>query len=110
MPNNTVFYPQIAPAQVGQIKEAGFKTIINNRPDGEEPTQPAHAEIAAAAEQAGVAYYHLPVVGGQMTREQVEQFAEIFNSAEKPVFMFCRSGNRSNVLFQAAQQLDLLDQ
>ena len=109
MPNNTVFYGQIEPQQVAQIGAQGFKTIINNRPDGEEPNQPLQTDIATKAQQAGLAYHYLPVVGGQLTREQAEQFAEIFNQAEKPVFMFCRSGNRSNVLFQSAKQLDLLD-
>ena len=109
MPNNTVFYGQIEPQQVAQIGAQGFKTIINNRPDGEEPNQPLQTDIATEAQQAGLAYHYLPVVGGQLTHEQVEQFAEIFNQAEKPVFMFCRSGNRSNVLFQSAKQLDLLD-
>ena len=109
MPNNTVFYGQIEPQQVDKIRAQGFRTIINNRPDGEEPNQPLQTDIATKAQQAGLAYHYLPVVGGQLTREQVEQFAEIFNQAEKPVFMFCRSGNRSNVLFQSAKQLDLLD-
>lgn len=109
MPNNTVFYGQIEPQQVAQIQAQGFKTIINNRPDGEEPNQPLQTDIATEAQQAGLAYHYLPVIGGQLTREQVEQFAEIFNQSEKPVFMFCRSGNRSNVLFQSAKQLDLLD-
>lgn len=109
MPNNTAFYGQIQPEQVEKIGAQGFKTIINNRPDGEEPNQPLQTDIATEAQQAGLAYHYLPVVGGQLTREQVEQFAEIFNQAEKPVFMFCRSGNRSNVLFQSAKQLDLLD-
>ena len=109
MPKNTVFYGQIEPQQVDKIGAQGFKTIINNRPDGEEPNQPLQTDIATKAQQAGLAYHYLPVVGGQLTREHVEQFAEIFNQAEKPVFMFCRSGNRSNVLFQSAKQLDLLD-
>mgnify|MGYP000097158201 FL=1 len=109
MSKNTVFYGQIEPQQVDKIRAQGFKTIINNRPDGEEPNQPLQTDIATEAQQAGLAYHYLPVVGGQLTREQVEQFAEIFNQAEKPVFMFCRSGNRSNVLFQSAKQLDLLD-
>ena len=109
MSKNTVFYGQIQPEQVDKIRAQGFKTIINNRPDGEEPNQPLQTDIATKAQQAGLAYHYLPVVGGQLTRGQVEQFAEIFNQAEKPVFMFCRSGNRSNVLFQSAKQLDLLD-
>ena len=42
---------QITPDQVPMIAENGFKTIINNRPDGEEPNQPTNADIAAAAKE-----------------------------------------------------------
>ena len=38
--------------------------IVNNRPDGEEPGQPAGDEIKAAAEAAGLDYRHIPVAGG----------------------------------------------
>ena len=40
---------QVSPAQVAQIAEAGFKVLVNNRPDGEEAGQPASAQIEAAA-------------------------------------------------------------
>ena len=44
---------QITPDQVPMIAENG--TIINNRPDGEEPGQPTSADIEAAAQQSGLA-------------------------------------------------------
>ena len=36
---------QISPEDVAQIAAAGFKVLINNRPDGEEGTQASAAEI-----------------------------------------------------------------
>lgn len=109
MPNKTVFSAQIQPEQITQIKADGFKTIINNRPDHEEPNQPLNADIEAMAKQAGLAYHFQPVVASQINEQDCRDFAEIFNNAEKPVFMFCRTGNRCNILFYATEQLDLLD-
>ena len=109
MSQNAAFYAQITPEHVAQIKEAGFKTIINNRPDGEEPNQPLNDDIEQAAKEAGLAYHYDPVVASQINAKACEEFAEIFNAAEKPVFMFCRTGNRSNGLYEAAKQRDMLD-
>ena len=108
MPNNTVFSPQILPEHIALIKAQGFKTIINNRPDGEEPNQPQNAAIEQAASEAGIAYIYQPVVASAISQKDCEDFADIFNNAEKPVFMFCRTGNRCNILFHHTEHLDLL--
>ena len=55
---------QIAPADVAALAAAGVRTIVNNRPDGEEPGQPDGAAIEAAARAAGVAYVAAPIAGG----------------------------------------------
>ena len=44
---------QILPADVKKVAEAGFKTIVCARPDGEEPGQPTFAAISAAAANSG---------------------------------------------------------
>ena len=36
-------------------------------------------------------------------------YKKLLNLATKPVLMFCRTGNRSNNLYQLAKQMDLLD-
>ena len=71
-----------------------FGTVINNRPDAEEPGQPSSAEIEAAARSAGLDYVHIPVVPGQIRDEQIAAFARVL--AEKPgaKLAFCRSGMR----------------
>ena len=77
------------------IAAHGFTTVINNRPDGEGgPAQPTSAQMAAAA-AAGLSYHYLPVISGQITPEQTQQFAALMKAATGPVLAFCRSGARS---------------
>lgn len=96
--------PQISVADVAEAARQGFRTIINNRPDGEQPDQPASAEIEAAAKAAGLAYHHVPVVGGP-TPDQVEAVKQIIAEAEAPVLAFCRSGTRSIVTWSIGQAM-----
>lgn len=104
------FAGQIFPEQVTQVVEKGFKSIINNRPDLEGGAeQPTSQQIEEAARGAGLNYVYQPVVAGQITEVDVRTFANHFNELPKPVLMFCRTGNRSNNLFQLAKQMDLLD-
>ena len=94
--------PQISLADVAEAARLGFKTVISNRPDGEEPGQPTAAEFADAAQAAGLAFFHIPVRGGP-TPEQVDQTKLILAEAEGPVLAFCRSGTRSIVTWSISQ-------
>jgi uncharacterized protein (TIGR01244 family) len=96
--------PQIQVDDVDAAAEQGFLTIINNRPDGEDPAQPSGYEIEAAAQNAGLAYFHIPVRGGP-TPEQVETTQKVLDEAHGPVLAFCRSGTRSIVTWSLAQAL-----
>ncbi len=96
--------PQISPSDVREIAALGFKTLINNRPDGEGGAeQPTSAEIEAAARAAGLDYVHLPVISGQITEPQARRFAELLATRPKPVLAFCRSGARSQNLYRMAR-------
>lgn len=95
--------PQIAPEQVAEIARAGFRGIVNNRPDGEEPGQPAGEAIRAAAEAAGLRYAAIPVTPGGIAPDQVEAMAAALDAAEGPVLAFCRSGTRSTNLWALAR-------
>jgi uncharacterized protein (TIGR01244 family) len=94
--------PQISLADVDEAARLGFKTIINNRPDGEAPDQPRSTEFEAAAQAAGLAYFHIPVVGGP-TPQQVDTTTQVLADADKPVLAFCRSGTRSIVTWSLSQ-------
>lgn len=90
--------PEELPALAGQ-----FGTIINNRPDSEEPGQPSSAELEAAARKAGLEYVHIPVVPGEINDDQVATFGKAL--AEKPgtKLAFCRSGMRAASLWALSQ-------
>jgi uncharacterized protein (TIGR01244 family) len=56
---------QLDSAAMAWAAQAGFRSVINNRPDFEGgPEQPTSAAIAAAAAAAGLAYAWLPVAPG----------------------------------------------
>ncbi|WP_353172214.1 TIGR01244 family sulfur transferase [Acinetobacter rudis] len=110
MSESVGFAGQIGPEHVNQVVEKGFKSIINNRPDFEGGSeQPSSAQIEEAARQAGLDYVFQPIVAGQITEVDVRTFANHYNTLPKPILMFCRTGNRSNNLYQIAKQMDLLD-
>ena len=93
---------QISPADVPALAAEGVGMIVNNRPDGEDPGQPASAEIAAAAQAAGIAYRHIPIAGG-FNMDDVLAMAAALDEAEGKVLAFCRVGARSTFLWALAQ-------
>ena len=97
---------QVSPAQVAQIAEAGFKVLVNNRPDGEDPGQPDSAQIEAAALEAGLEYHHLPVTGMNFPGPDVAQMATLFDDESRPMFAFCRTGTRCANLWVATRTGD----
>lgn len=95
--------PQLGPADMAEAARAGFRSVVNNRPDLEGgPDQPTHAEIAAAAAAAGLEYRYLPVNGAYQSPEEIAAFAALLRELPRPLLAFCRSGARSTRLFVAA--------
>jgi uncharacterized protein (TIGR01244 family) len=95
---------QIQPEDVAAIKEAGFKSVICNRPDDEQPGQPSADTLKAAVEAAGLAFRYIPVISGQITREKIDDQAEALDELDGPVFAYCRSGARCTNLYGLIQQ------
>lgn len=93
---------QIAPADVPALAQAGFRSIICNRPDHEEPGQPTYAEIERAAKEAGLSIWFVPVRSGGMTGADVDRMAEAIGQAERPTLAYCRSGARSTTIYGLA--------
>ncbi|HEX5357829.1 MAG TPA: TIGR01244 family sulfur transferase [Aquabacterium sp.] len=99
--------PQLTPEAMAAAAEAGFKSVMNNRPDMEGGAeQPASAAIEAAAKAAGLAYAYLPVQGGYQSPEEIARCAELLKTLPRPLLMFCRSGARSSKLYMQAVALD----
>ena len=98
--------PQLSPDDMQAVADAGFKSVIINRPDMEGgPDQPASADVIAAAHAAGLAVEYQPVVSGAMTPEDVARFAVLLKQLPAPVLAYCRSGTRCTHLFRAASEL-----
>jgi uncharacterized protein (TIGR01244 family) len=96
--------PQLTPAAMAEAARAGFRSVVNNRPDFEHgPDQPTSAEIETAARAAGLEYRHLPVDGGYQSPEEIAAFARLLAELPRPLLLFCRSGARSTRLYMAAQ-------
>ena len=77
----------------------GVRTIINNRPDGEDPGQLPAADARRVAEAHGIAYHHIPMTAASLTRADVDAFAAVLAGAAQPVVAHCRSGTRSSLLW-----------
>jgi len=100
--DNLSVSPQIAISDLNAVAEAGFRSVISNRPDGETEDQSTAAEIKAAAEAAGLTFAHVPVVGGQISDADIETFRETLDALPAPVLGFCRTGTRSTTLWSLA--------
>lgn len=87
--------PQLFPEELAEVAALGFKAVVNNRPDDEEPGQPSDADMRAAAEAAGLAYTSIPITHAGFSHPQIDAMAEAIRSAEGPVLAYCRSGTRS---------------
>ncbi|OVZ61752.1 TIGR01244 family protein [Pigmentiphaga sp. NML080357] len=100
---NFAVAPQLAPADMAAVAAAGFKSVINNRPDFEGgPAQPSSEQMQAAAEAAGLKYVYQPVNGANIQPGDVATFASLLKTLPGPVLAFCRSGARSTKLFMSA--------
>lgn len=97
--------PQLSVADVAEAKAKGFTTIVNNRPDGEAPDQPASAEIEAAAKALGLNYIHVPVRGMPPSPELAQETCRAIESSQGPVLAFCRTGTRSISCYSIGKHL-----
>ena len=92
---------QIRPEELARLAEAGFKSIICNRPDHEEPGQPDFDTVAAAAREHGMEARHIPVDAEHPVEMQAAAFARALDELPKPVLAYCRTGNRCTKLHEA---------
>lgn len=90
---------QIVPDDLKAIRSAGFRSVICNRPDGEEADQPAFDAIAAVARELGMDARYLPVERDRIGDAEVDAFDALLDSLAKPVLAYCRSGSRSAALW-----------
>jgi len=96
---------QIQLSDISRAAAEGYRTIVVNRPDGEEPGQPAMGEVKAAAEAAGMTFREIAFSGMPPPPAAVAATAELLDQAEAPVLAYCRTGKRSIVAWALAEAL-----
>lgn len=95
--------PQLAAGDIESVATAGFKTIINLRPDGEKSGYPGDAEVAGLASGQGLGYRHVPIpVKGAMpdvTPQRIDAFGQALDDLPGPVLAYCGTGRRAVLLW-----------
>lgn len=95
---------QLGVSDISRAAAEGYRTIVVNRPDGEDPDQPSSAEIKAAAEAAGLKFHSIPFTGAPPP-QAVAETATLLEDDPGPVLAYCRSGKRSILAWALAEAL-----
>ena len=95
--------PQIEVSDVPSIMQAGFKSVICNRPDQENPEPRQIEAIKAAAEAAGMEFAENVFDPSSFGPDKIERQAELLAQLPSPVFAYCASGNRCSIVWAFAQ-------
>ena len=95
--------PQLSEADIAQAARDGFRGIVDNRPDGEEPGQLSADQMEQLAASHGMAFAHVPVVAGKIGDEDVARMADVLARLDAPVLAYCRTGTRSTSLWALSQ-------
>lgn len=77
------------------LAKAGFKSIINNQPDGEVERFAGSAAIAKEAARAGLAHAYAPITSRTPSPEELRAFETALATLPAPIYAFCYSGARS---------------
>ena len=95
--------PQIDVTDVPSIAQAGFKSVICNRPDQENPVSRQIEAIKASVEAAGMDFAENVFDPSSFGPDKIERQAELLAQLPGPVFAYCASGNRCSVVWAFTQ-------
>ena len=91
---------QIHERHLPDLAGDGYTDVVCNRPDHEDPEQPAFADLSAAAERHGLNFHHIPIDASGIDSLHEEKLSVVLAAAEGKVLAFCKSGMRSLMLYQ----------
>lgn len=95
--------PQLVEADFAEIAARGFRSVVNNRPDGEAPDQLATAQAEAAARRHGLEFRYQPVSSLDATEDDaVGGFARAMEDLPGPILFYCRTGTRCATMWVQA--------
>jgi sulfide:quinone oxidoreductase len=91
---------QLIEADFAELAARGFRSVVNNRPDGEAPDQLPSDLARAAALRQRLQYRYQPVENLNVTDENVVGAqARLINELPGPILFYCRSGTRCTILW-----------
>lgn len=96
---------QIQASDLQSAHDLGCKTIIMNRPEGEEKGQPESDSLKAAAADLGMTWHDIPVVGGQISLDSAEAMGKAIADSQGKTLAFCRTGTRSCILWGLSEAM-----
>ncbi len=102
LPDSLLVSGQIGARDIARLAARGVRSIVCNRPDGEDPGQPGFAEIAAAARAAGIEARSIPVSPPGPRAGDIRLMREALDTLPRPLLAYCRSGARSRTIIAAA--------
>lgn len=121
--------PQVASEDFAALRDAGFASVLNARPDDEAGEYLKASEALALAEENALNYAHAPTENHAIFEpEIIDAFEAALDRLPKPIFAHCKSGTRAAILWalvaarrhpveevistlrDAGQELDFLEQ
>ncbi len=99
--------PQILPEHCQAIADAGFTTIICNRPDAEIPGDICASVMEATAKAAGLDFVILPITHHTLNAENIAEQRAAIDASDGPVLAYCASGTRSSIIWALGQAGDI---
>jgi len=103
--DDVVLAEQPNPAQLSNLKSAGFGTVINLRPNGE-----MRFEEGLLLRATGLNYVSIPITPATLGNEEISRFLTEVRGAEErkeKLFVHCSSGNRAAALWAIYEITDL---
>lgn len=97
---------QPGPEELRVLDRSGFRTLVNNRPDGEDADQPGNQAECDAAHQCDLSYAYIPVAMNTITEADVRAFQAVVRKSDGPVLAHCKTGTRSLSLHLIGEVLD----
>lgn len=77
------------------LAKAGFKSVLNNQPDGEVDRFPGSQHVALEAKRCGLAHAYAPIASRTPTSDELDAYADALAALPAPIYAFCYSGERS---------------
>ncbi len=98
--------PQPSIEDIRSFRDRGFRTLINNRPDNEDPAQPGTQAEQQEAKHCGLSYAFIPVTADTITEADVRAFQRAVEESDGPVVAHCQTGKRSLSIYLIGEVLD----